>query len=612
MSIQPYRVVKLQKNRLYPTYQLFAAMANKKTSPQDGLKIAALTVLEWLRRRLGEDIPNELKLPGPEAYKVCTLEQLVSIHINAGFVIDVVSLPEDGVWSLQITEPDLGSDPGNPDQKRNAVPGRVIETDIGFRIVGDRLQCGFKTVISDVEGTAGKAEVYRLAVVKRLINNPDFGLKQILPLTPEGKKLTAVDQIKQLATLLRSPENQLPVVVFTYHAEETEPLKTIPDLLPEPTGMGLGILPGLRIENLIKPERKQTPQALLPYDADAFARSTLAFCRTYVLTDGLLERFCAQFNLRINRGDALLFEPLCFGGAVHTFSYKNSVQAREATLENLRGFVWQYPLGKTMDFGNVYFLTVARAGLVQGIAAARQQAKHLTGEWDVRFADMEAAYQEQLRIAESDNRALSQQAERQKRYAERLEREKEELRSEYLAERYAWQARLSAKDGYVSYLERRINRPSDHAGIARWVKRCFSERLVLHEKAERLLEDKSAKSVDLNLICDALDFLATDYWDARYQRLPKEDVLSRCSQKYGRPFEVVPTGLATIEYTPGQYKIKYFQNKDGKRKESGLDYHLRVGNDAENLLRIYFLHDDEKKLVVVGSLPRHLKTVSIQ
>ena len=46
--------------------------------------------------------------------------------------------------------------------------------------------------------------------------------------------------------------------------------------------------------------------------------------------------------------------------------------------------------------------------------------------------------------------------------------------------------------------------------------------------------------------------------------------------------------------------------------ESGLDYHLRVGSDPENLLRIYFLHDDKKKLIVVGSLPRHLRTVTIK
>ena len=162
----PYRVVRLQRNHLYPTYQLFAHMASKKTTPQDGLRLAALTTMEWLRLRLGDTVPKELLLPGPEELRSCSEEALQSLHLNAGFVIDIVSLPEQGAWSLQITEPDLGSDPGNPKQARQAVPGRIIETNIGFRIVGHQLQCGFQTVVSDVAGGDVLAEVYRLAEEK--------------------------------------------------------------------------------------------------------------------------------------------------------------------------------------------------------------------------------------------------------------------------------------------------------------------------------------------------------------------------------------------------------------------------------------------------------------
>ena len=62
-------------------------------------------------------------------------------------MVNIVSLPEQGMWTLQITEPDLGSDPGNPAQARPAVPGRIIETNIAFQIVGKQVECGFKTVI---------------------------------------------------------------------------------------------------------------------------------------------------------------------------------------------------------------------------------------------------------------------------------------------------------------------------------------------------------------------------------------------------------------------------------------------------------------------------------
>ena len=54
-----YRVVKLLKNHLYPTYQLHAFMTNDKTTTQDGLRLAALTTMEWLTHRLGEEVPPE-------------------------------------------------------------------------------------------------------------------------------------------------------------------------------------------------------------------------------------------------------------------------------------------------------------------------------------------------------------------------------------------------------------------------------------------------------------------------------------------------------------------------------------------------------------------------
>ena len=133
----------------------------------------------------------------------------------------------------------------------------------------------------------------------------------------------------------------------------------------------------------------------------------------------------------------------------------------------------------------------------------------------------------------------------------------------------------------------------------------------MHPKAAALLEDRSAWKVDIGLICDALDFLATDYWAQRYERIDEEEMLSRCSRKYGRPFEIKPTREATVNYSPDQYTISYGLNASGKPAERALSSHLRVGNAPENLLRIYFLHDDEKKKIVIGSLPLHLRTIKI-
>ena len=149
-----YRYVKLLRNHIYPTYQLHAYMANDKTDPSDGLRLAALTTIHWLKSRLGDAAPLEwVGIPSPENYMAASDEDLPSLYVNQGYVINIVSLPDKGMWTLQITEPDLGSDPGNPKQARQPVPGRIIETNIAFLISGKQLECGFKTIISDPQKT---------------------------------------------------------------------------------------------------------------------------------------------------------------------------------------------------------------------------------------------------------------------------------------------------------------------------------------------------------------------------------------------------------------------------------------------------------------------------
>ena len=40
MEKRSHHVIRLLQNQQYPTYQLYAEMANKKTAPRDGLRLA--------------------------------------------------------------------------------------------------------------------------------------------------------------------------------------------------------------------------------------------------------------------------------------------------------------------------------------------------------------------------------------------------------------------------------------------------------------------------------------------------------------------------------------------------------------------------------------------
>lgn len=601
---QRYRVVRLLSNHIYPTYQLYAVMDSKKTAPEEGLRLGALTVLDWLCQRLGKERLAELTgLPAPAEYRQVDDRCLASFHINHGYIVDVVSLPERGLWTMQITEPDLGSDPGNPNQARPAVPGRVIETNIGFLISGKALECGFQIRVSDPVGTEAPAEVYRLSPVRRLMEHPDFGLRQILPLGGQVTALRTAEDVKRLFQLWREPAHQLPLVVFTQVRPEPAAMQAP---LPALELRGSFPLPGLPI-----PPQK-VPAIDPPYDLGGFAARGAGFCRTYLLDDGLWDALAQRLAEQVSPGDILVLEPAAFGGALRVFPFKPSRTRQMEAMDALWALVGTYPRGREVFFGKIAFLTAARETLLICTEQAMQQADEDALRFDQRLERLKAEFRADLKAAEDRAHSLAEQLEGQKRYAARLEEEKATLRVACAESERRCESRLARQTGELAFLRRKLNQPECHEDIATWVETHFADRLILHDKAVALLREKEAKRVDIGLICDALDFLATDYWERRYRRITDEEMHTRCSAKYGRPFEVKPTGNTTIEFTPSQYKIKYFLGARGKPAESPLDWHLGVGSDPENLLRIYFLHDDEKQRIVVGSLPTHLRAVTVQ
>ena len=601
-----YRVVKLLKNRLYPTYQLYGVMNNRKTSPQDGLRLGALTTLDWLKSRLGPDgLSGELsEIPDSARYKEVTDDCLTSFHISSGFVIDVVSLPDKGLWTLQITEPDLGSDPGNPQQARPAVPGRVIETNIGFCIAGQALECGFQTLISDPVGTAVPAEVYRLSPVRRLLEHPAFGLRQVVPLENRLCTVQTQAQLKTLLSVWRSGDNQMPSVVFTQVHEEEPPAR-----LAEPGfGVSSARLPGL----LPLPHTETVTAKDPPYDMAAFSVRGAGFCRTYLLPDRMRRQFSDQISYPVGPGDIVVLEPAVFGGQLQVLPFKPSRQRQEETLAALWERIGSYPREKMVSFGRIVFLSAAREALMHHVETAVQNTDAVSNQWAQKLERLKVSWETELAAQQERLQGLASQLNSQRQYIARLEEEKAALREKVREADERCRLRLEAQTGQLEYLKRKLNQPARHEDIPAWAAEHFSGRLLVHPRAVGLLQEKSAQKVNVRLICDALDFLATDYWARRYEQITTEEMNTRCSQKYGRPFEVKPTGSTTVEFTPGQYKIKYFPGCQGKPVESPLDWHLGVGNDPENLLRIYFLHDDEKRLIVVGSLPTHLRAVKIR
>ncbi len=613
-----YRVIKLLKNHLYPTYQLHAFMANDKTTPQDGLRLAALTTMHWLMARLGDDVPEEWKtIPSPEKYLSASDEDLPSLYINQGHVVNIVSLPDKGMWTLQITEPDLGSDPGNPEQSRPAIPGRIIETNIAFLIAGKQLECGFKTVISDPVGTEPEAEVYRIAVVRQLMRNPAFGLRQVTDIPMKAIRLTNASQVKTMLYVTHHADNALPTVLFTQPLEERKAAPTVSGQ----TGLRLSAgfpppdlkLPGIIFSKpAVLPEKTETVAVEPPFDLEKFCYYTFSHCRTYILEEAAGKSFSSQSGIRFAPGDIVVLYPTAYGGGREIVPFRKNEAKREETIRLVETGIKSYLKARPVDFGKIEFLSGAREHLLRLSDELTDSAEKADACFKQELEQINSFWKIELRQRSHDLEALTAQLQRQKEYSARLENEKSQLREEFAAERDRMQAEIDSHKATIEFLQRRYDQPKDYDGIAAWVGEHFSERLFLHPKAISRMLTKSNQCADVSLVCDALDYLATDYWEQRYKQLPKEIALTRCGEKYGRPFEVKPTGQTTIGFAPSEYRIKYFKDAQGRDADSDLDYHLRVGNDTENLLRIYFLHDDARRLIVIGSLPDHLKTIKIQ
>jgi len=577
------KVVRLLKNRIYPTFQLFAEMANEKTKPSDGLLIAASTTVEWIKNRLGEDAPAELTDP------------MRPFYCSNGYVINIVSLPDEGVWTVQITEPDLGGDPGAKEQKRPAVPGRIIETNIGFYIKENKLQCGFQINISDPEGS-DLAEVYRLGIVRQLCYNKDFGLTQIIPLVHEFQTVENQSQFKNMMKIIKDMDNQLPTVIFTQPTND----------LPKPkTGISIGL--DMSKLGAIDSSVKFNAFTDLPYDIKTFSKYGIGLCRTY-LVKGLDTSLSENFKEYKTAGDILVVTPKKDKNKVSVFPYEKVPSKQEELMKKVTDFAYNYQREKTVDFQNVVFLSDAREQLLNQ-SAEQVPLDDMVDKATV--AKLMSEYQQNLNEKDAEiERLRNKISDRDNTIVELKEQNKENQKLNE-ADIEKLNGKILALEKKLEYEKRKELLPKTHEEISKWVEKNFSGRLILHDKAKKLLESPDAKQVDVELICNALEYLAFEYYDCRYNGLSEDEKNMICSDKYGRTFEVTYQTSNLIEAMPAAYKIKYFKNPNtGKLRESPLDYHLKSGVKSQFLIRVYFLHDDDKKLLVVGSLPNHLPTLS--
>ena len=614
----------LLKSVRYPTYQLYSVAASTKETADHQLIIGALTVLEWLRTKFREfEIPEAFQAPSPEAYADFSLCDLKTAHIDCGYTVETISIPEEKVWALRLIEPDLSTQWKDGVEVSTAIPGRVFETNIAFRVVGTKMHLGIEIIVSEPENTSEDAQalVLRPSVVAVLAQNPKLGLSTGYLLKDQLWELNSKEKQKRLKEYLR--QWMLPAVVFcdyipsksggTSHSNMVElgsrtPSLDISSLLKGTTISKDSTL--LKVTSSINEYPLDDRRFCVPYDTDLFVKARLAYVHSFHLPADQFDSFKKIHCINAESGDILFLEPYDMGGGYLRYPY--SERQKEKNFSDLMVLSRDYLRKKSVPFGSVLFLSSAKKMLIE-----RYQQANTSVEDTVK------AYEERIQVLEEDhknelmerNDRIQQQANKITRLKNQLDNEHarvDEIQSNAAKEiEYAYKKMAQMADR-IQYLESLPKRPKTPQEIPDWVQSRFAGRLEFHQRAIRLIQSVSVNDVDMQLLCDAIEYLAYEYRDLKAGIISWDEVNQRCSEKYGRPFEVTGCGETSIEMYSRQYKIKYKLGFKGKPIETSLNEHLKVGNTAGNLIRIYFLYDSERKVIVVGSLPYHLKVAQIQ
>ena len=209
----------------------------------------------------------------------------------------------------------------------------------------------------------------------------------------------------------------------------------------------------------------------------------------------------------------------------------------------------------------------------------------------------------ELRSKEEQIKELEAALEEKELQALQVTEETEQVRSQ----QYWLQARIDQLEKELSdtgrELDAKVLFPDNYQQMEEWVGRHLSARMFLASKAVRAV--KNAAFEDVELVYKALLLLGREYRDMKLHGGSTRN--QGFNQKLGELGLVEePSGDSSRLKAQGEEFLVMY---DGRKRL--LERHLKNGGntrDPRRCFRLYFFYDDEKHLVVVGSLPAHLTT----
>lgn len=537
------------------TFQLAADVLPRSDQSRDAAQQECVQIaLRWLASKF----PAPL---GPDA------------AAGQGFVVEVpgqaihcVAIPEEGIWSARLSQPDA------PFAGRAAVPGRVWTTEIAFARQDASVRFGVQVLCASLPYATEPIALTRPRIVRDLAAR--VMLVDVRPLDGRPWQLQTEEDLQKFYDAVTNPNRSLPVYLLTQ---------------PDGRRLGLNVAPFLlNADDLARQVQGAALVATMPKElglkwTDRVGKSWSAYLgaiRTY--RPGL------SFD-EDSPGD----HPLVLADRVLAYEYQDlkmeaaftAFLAEQANLSAATRRIHEAPC--------LFYADAVRRRAERGRAEA------------VQAEDIQELYEAEIQALKDRIERLEKEAEAFNDDAMAAERERDRQIDENRALRYqltVLRDQLESKTGQSADQEVLI--PDDYDELPAWVDEHLVGRLVLHPRAIRGV--KTASYDDPGLVYRSLLLLAREY---RNMRLGNSGAR-----------EAWDAGLAQLELRYGQsiaeerageqgetYYVKYPVSSTKRRF---LELHLRKGStkDDRYCLGIYFFWDEEAQQVVIGWLPSHLET----
>ena len=631
-----YITTKVQALKSYPTYQFYAAADSKTADTDEVFRICILETLKWLRSRLSDigEIPADIDTPEPEDYSSFPKERLASFSYNNGFQIDVIYIEKLSVWSLRMTELDMGANLGTS-HERKAINGRSFTTEIAFLKQDDCVEVGIRTICSDPSETTASCEVFRPRVVKALAENKNLRLDHGgFTINGDPLKITSKSELERFVSVLNDEARSMPVVLVADSDSEIRKVqpedivKAVPAMSAEkysfsgfsqPSGElsvtldndALNIKNNLEIKEKKAKKPKEKPnQAMkaepekkkLPvFDYSAFAAKMTGFAIVAFAEDKYLPQIENKVHFSVKYGDVIIIPHL---QPSEHYYYSQYSEDMKTFFYMLRENVIEMQKRSSYYFGEVMFYSKAK---LKEYHTQRHQTSSLEEKCKIYKLEIDEL-RSQIKELSQQQTDMHQTAESLRMAQKKIESLSRELEAKDIAYRNLAEESAAKQEAYrrsaelIRFYQQMIDTaalfPTDKNEVCRWIEENYSADIIAAPRAQTELK-KYSGSLDLSALCDGIVYLSA------YARYRRQEITGDVLELYAERchWEIQGCGKEALK----MYRSDYTVNIDGEQYT--LDLHIKHGIKAEELIRIYFCWDEKTGKIIIGSMPEHLATV---